>query len=106
VAVPALGSTIPALAAPGTGSGLGSEPYTCTGLGEVTVGVPSDESPAGFADGAVYIATQITVYSGNTIVFQKSYGNRNGAGAPIECVGDVNGTTVDALVVPVGQEAK
>jgi hypothetical protein len=100
---------VPASASPGTGGGLGAEPYLCPALSSepVEVAVPADQSPAGFADGAVFIATRITVTdSDGNVVFSKTYGKRNGAGTPVECFGTLDGDNVDAWVVPVGQAAK
>jgi hypothetical protein len=99
----------PAYASPGTGAGLGDEQYYCPSLSSepVDVSVPSDTSPAGFTDGAVFIATKITVTdSDGNVVFQKTYGKRNGAGTPAECFATLDGDNVDAWVVPVGQAAK
>jgi hypothetical protein len=109
VVASSLGVAAPAYATPGNGAGLGVEPYLCPAISSqpVDVSVPADQSPAGFADGAVFIATRITVTDDSgKVVFSKTYGHRNGAGAPVECFGQLNGDNVDAWVAPVGQAAK
>jgi hypothetical protein len=67
--------------------------------------VPNGGVP-GFIDGQVYVLKSIKVTFDGTVVQDKTYGQRNGAGAPITCTEVQGPVTVDVVAVPVGQAAK
>jgi hypothetical protein len=91
----AASATLAAVAGAALGAGNGRQiiPYTCVSgpLAGQTVNVsnaPGDANGvAGFVDGSVYLARSITVtIPGVGVVYQKTYGETNGAGAPSDCI--------------------
>jgi hypothetical protein len=105
VAVLSLGAAVPAFADPGQGAGLQTQQFSCSGLGTVTIVTPPHGGVPGFLDGTVYVLDSITV-TGPGFTFTKTYGNRNGAGAPVSCSAIQGPVTIDVVAVPVGQAAK
>jgi hypothetical protein len=109
IAAAAVVVTGTAIAEPGSGQGLGSLPFTCVSgpLSGQTVIVnvaPGEPSAAGFIDGQVYLLESITVtVAGGGVVDQHTYGQRNGAGAPSECIATLGAVTIDTVIAPAGQ---
>lgn len=102
----ALAFATPAFAAPGQGNGLDTQPFNCDGMGATSITTVPNGGVPGFIDGSVYVLTHITVTMGDTVIHDKTYGHRNGAGAPITCTQNDGPVTVTVVAVPVGQAAR
>jgi hypothetical protein len=97
-----------AAAEPGTSPAFGSIPFACVsgplaGQAIIVDVTPGEPGAAGFVNGTVYLLESITVtVAGVGVVDQHTYGQRNGLGAPSECVAVLGGTTIDTVVAPAG----
>lgn len=101
-----LAPAAPAFANPGQGQALMTEQYFCNGSTTPTtiVTTPNGGVP-GFIDGGVYLLDSITVTVHGQLVYTKTYGQRNGAGTPINCVASYGPETISVTAVPVGPPA-
>jgi hypothetical protein len=100
VGIAALALATSSAAAAPPGAGLITEPgYDCGDFGDPVTIVHSHGS-SGWVDQDHFQLMSLSVYEGDELVFTKSYGARNGFGAPITCSIDRDGFT---LVVTAAQ---
>jgi hypothetical protein len=91
------------------GQGLVTTPFnfTCEGIGATTVttirGGPPGTGPAWItASGLLALVQEITITSGGTVIFEKTYGNKAGLGATFTCTATLpNGFFLEAELVAV-----
>jgi hypothetical protein len=100
VGIAALALATSSAAAAPPGAGLITEPgYDCGDFGDPVTIVHSHGS-SGWVDQDHFQLMSLSGYEGDELVFTKSYGARNGFGAPITCSIDRDGFT---LVVTAAQ---
>jgi hypothetical protein len=97
-----------AVTPPGNGLVIVPIPFTCDGIGEVTVTAnPGNGPPASGAfwilDGQLILVQEVTVIQDGVIVFHKTYGNKAGHQPTVRCTGtEPDGTfhIVEIVFVP------
>jgi hypothetical protein len=101
VGIAALALATSSAAAAPPGGGLITEPgYNCGDVGDPVTIVHSHGS-SGWVDQDHYQLTSLNIYEGDELVFTKSWGARNGFGAPITCSIDRDGFTLVVMAAQV-----
>ena len=105
----AMGFAAPAFAEPGQGQGLQTEQLTCNGIPMTITIVPGGEAGfgvPGFRDGIVKVLDSVTATENGVVVYSKTYGQRNGTGNPVTCIGTKGTLTFIVTASGVGPAAK